>query len=749
MDQRTPHVLTRDWTLETEAPMERKEGFDVFGLLDSIWRRKGILFAVAGVLFVLSLIYIFQLQPRYEATTTMRIGAPKANVVDIEAVLQGPGQGQGIVETEIGVIQSRDVLGRVVDKLKLLDDPEFNPTLAGDQSSGWKYVNPLYYAGLAWNGLFGSHADGTALTKEEQRTRLRAQAIDKIQGMLNVTQQGYSSLVQIKVESPSPRTSARISNAVADQYLVSQYEAKFTAAERATSWLNERLGSLRKEVEAAERKVQEYRAKSGLMSNGNDSSLLSQQASELNAQMILAKTDAASAQARLSRVEKVYDSGGIDAVAKILDSDAISRLRAQQSDLARQAADLSQEFGERHPKMISIRAQIADTKAQIKAEVEKTMANLRNDAAVAQARYNTLASSLNDLQGKAGSMSEEAAQLRTFEREAEAKRTLFETFLKRFQETSASEDLQQADADIISRAELPRVPSFPPTKQYLLVFALLSLGGGVGASVFVDRILDRGYRRLDQLEAGTGLQALASVPLVKDGDLIRTVLEKPNSSFAESLRNLHTGIKLSGIDEDPKVVLMVSAVPGEGKTAISTCLAVMLAKSGHRTLLIDADLRRGRTHERLGLNPEPGLIATLAEHRPLSEMIQRHEASGLDVLVGGGSVRSPQDVLGSQAMRDMLERGSSVYDYIIVDTPPSSIVSEARLLAAAGDRVVMITQWNRTPRSIVNAAVRQLHEAGAEFAGVVLSQAGSRGALLYGYDSYSPYYGKYGEYYQD
>ena len=749
MDQRTPHALARDWAIEHPQP-EKKDGIDIIGFVQSIWRRKSVVLAVAAVLFIIALIYTFQLVPRYEATSTLRIGGPKSNVVDIESVLQAPGQGQGFIETEIGVLYSRDLVGRVVDKLKLLEDPEFNPTLITDpQRSAWRFVNPFYYTGLLWDLAFPPHAALDGLTEDEKRARLRSNAIDKIVDMMSVSQQGFSSIVRVTVETPTPATSARLANAIAEQYLVSQFEAKFGAAERASSWLNERLGGLRGEVEAAEQKVEQFRARTGLMSSSNDNSLLSQQASELNAQMILAKTDAAAANARLSRIEQLYKTGGIEAVAKILDSDAIARLRAQESDLARQAADLSQEFGERHPKMVSLRAQTEDTKLQIKAEVDKILANLRNEAAVAQTRYGSLAGSLQSVQGQAGDMSSEAAQLRTYEREATAKRTLFETFLKRFQETSASQDLQQADADIISRAEMPRQASFPPTQQYLIIFGLLSLGGGIGAAVFVDRILDRGFRRMDQLEQATGLHTLSSIPLVKDGDLIKTVLEKPNSTFAEALRNLHTGIKLSSVDEDPKVILMVSAVPGEGKTAVSTSLAAMLARSGHKVLLIDSDLRRGRTHERLGLLPEPGLVTLLLEHRPISEIVQRHVPSGLDVIVGGGAVRSPQDLLGSKSMRDFLDQARKLYDYVIVDTPPSSIVSEARLLAAAGDRVVMITHWNRTPRSIVTAAVRQLNEAGAHFAGAVLSQVGARGALIYGYDSYSPYYGKYGEYYQD
>ena len=752
MDQRTPYTAVRDWGFETPAAAPPGKTFDILGFGASIWRRKSIVFSVAAILFVAFLIYLFQLVPRFEAVSTLRVGGPKANVVDIEAVLQSPGQSQSLVVTEIGVINSRQLMGRVVDKLKLLEDPYFNPTLRPVEArSVWRFLNPLYYVGQVWS-LFSPSEDlgSDGMTAQEKHARLRANAVNMVQEMTEVRAQGLASIIEIHVETPNPVLSSRIANAIADQYLVSQFEAKYNAAERASAWLNDRLSSLRTEVEAAERALEQFRAKTGIMSSsGTDTSLLSQQASEVNAQMILAKTDAATAQARLSRIEQLYKTGGLESVAKILDSDAIARLRAQESELQRQMAEQSQEFGERHPKMVALKAQITDTQEQIKTEVDKIMANLRNEAAVAQTRYGTLAGSLQSLQGQAGANSTDAAQLRMLESEAAAKRALFDTFLKRFQETSASEDLQTADADIISRAEVPQKPSFPPVQEYIIIFALISLAGGVGTAVFVDRILDRGFRRLDQLEDMTGLHALSSIPVVKDGDLIRTVLEKPNSSFAEALRNLHTGIKLSSVDDEPRVILMVSAVPGEGKTAVSTSLAAMLAKSGHRTLLVDSDLRRGRTHERLGLLPEPGLVNLLLDHRPIAEVAQRHAPSGLDVIVGGGAVRSPQDLLGSKSMLEFLEQARRQYDYVIIDTPPSSIVSEARLLAAAGDRVVMITHWNRTPRNIVTAAVRQHTEAGAQFAGAVLSQVGSRGALIYGYDSYSPYYGKYGEYYQD
>ena len=153
----------------------------------------------------------------------------------------------------------------------------------------------------------------------------------------------------------------------------------------------------------------------------------------------------------------------------------------------------------------------------------------------------------------------------------------------------------------------------------------------------------------------------------------------------------------------------------------------------------------------MGLQSKPGLVELLVEP-DLESAVQLHEASGLNVVVGGGTTRNPQDLLASNAMREFIARARTSYDYVIIDTPPSSVVSEARILAAAADRVVLICKWNATPRNIVIGAERQMAAAGAQFAGVVISQVAPRSGLIYGYDSYSPYYGKYGQYaqyYQD
>ncbi|MEN3977227.1 polysaccharide biosynthesis tyrosine autokinase [Emcibacter sp. SYSU 3D8] len=737
--------------LEREAADRDDEGgVDVLAFLATLWRRRAIVLGVAAIFTALALIVIFQLTPRYESAALVRIDAPKSNVVDIEAVLQDSGQEQGFVETEIEVISSHDVIGRVVDKLRLMENPVFNPEVGEKrQPSPWRFVSPGYYFRLAGELFSATSAPARqSLSAEDRDTELRGRIIDRIAGMMDVKRKRLSSVIAIGIESEDPALAARLANTIAGEYLVSQYEAKFQAAETATTWLNERLGTMRRDVEAAEQALEQFRARSGLLSRTGGNSLLTEQASQLNAQLILARTDAATANAKLAQVEDLYQSGGVAALSKFLTSDAIARLRAQESDLNRQYADMSQEMGERHPKMISLHAQIEDTREQIRQEVDKTLGNLRSEAAAARTKAQTLQSGLNAMQGEAGARSEQSAQLATLEREAQAKRVMFDTFLKRFQETSASEGLQQADATIISRAQVPRQPSFPPMRQFLILAMLASVGAGVGAGLFVDRILDRGFRRLDQVEAATGLPALGSIPQTQDGDLIATVLRKPNSSYTEALRNLHAGIRLSSIDNEAKVILFVSAVPGEGKTSVSTSLAVLLAHAGHKVLLVDCDLRRGRVHDRLGLLPKPGLVELLVEPE-LVGAVQVHAPSGLDVIVSGGSVRSPQDLLGSNAMREFLARARQRYDYVLVDTPPSGVVSEARLLAAAADRVVLIAKWNSTPRNIVTGAERQLRDAGAHFAGVILSQVAPRSGLIYGYDSYSPYYGKYGEYYQD
>jgi len=283
---------------------------------------------------------------------------------------------------------------------------------------------------------------------------------------------------------------------------------KFEATRRATSWLNERISGLREKVETAESAVEAFRRKSGLL-KGSEGTLVSQEISELNTQLILARTSRAEAEARLTQVRQlIRSSGGATSAAEVLDSQLIQRLREQEAEVNRKVAELSEEYGERHPKMINARAELRDLRSKIESEVNKIVNGLANEVGVAKARETSLQRSVDRLKAQVAKSNSAAVQLRALQREANASRTLLETFLGRFKETSAQEDLdiQQPDARIISRADLPDQPSFPKKRLILALVVVGSTFLGVLLVFFVEA-LDQGFRSGET--RSSGLQASA------------------------------------------------------------------------------------------------------------------------------------------------------------------------------------------------------------------------------------------------
>ncbi len=400
--------------------------------------------------------------------------------------------------------------------------------------------------------------------------------------------------------------------------------------------------------------------------------------------------------------------------------------------------------------MINLRAQVENINEQISEEVENIIQRYRNEADVARTQQTVLEASLESLKEEVSGMNRDAVQLRSLEREAEAQRALHETFLNRFQETSVQEDLQQVDAEVIAYAEIPGGPSYPPKNRFFMLAFLLSFGAAGACAFVVDRLLDRGITTLEDVEELLGIQGLIGLPFLSDTETnpVDDVVENPMSIYAEALRSLHTSIELSAIDDDPRIIMFTSSIPGEGKTTISTSYARLMSLAGRKVLLIDADLRRGQIHRLFNFSSTPGIVELLLDKLPWESVIHHDSLTGLDIIPAGKRVISPQDILGSMTMNEFLNEAKIKYDLVILDTPPANVVSEARHLALAADRVVMVIKWNTTDRQTVKRGVSQLERIGAKFAGAVISQVDVKKQASYGY-GYSRYSYNYDAYNDD
>ncbi len=329
---------------------------DVAELFRKLWRHKMVIIGSVVTITTLTVIIVKQLTPLYEATAEVMINPPANRVIDMEEVLSGLPFDMATIQSEIQVIKSRGLAERVITRLKLFSDPEFNHALR--PTPKWQeLIDPRTNLPDDWvKILFG---DEKVLSEAQARMRDRNEVINNFLNILRVDRVGRSRVIEISFESESPDRAASIANTVADLYIVEQLEAKFEATRRATVWLNDRLTVLRKEVATSERAVEKFRKSSGLI-EGRDSTLASQQITELNTQLVLARSKRAESKARLGQVEtSLKTPNGIESVVQVLEAALIQRLREQEAQVLRKTAELSQEYGNKHPRMINARAELA------------------------------------------------------------------------------------------------------------------------------------------------------------------------------------------------------------------------------------------------------------------------------------------------------------------------------------------------------------------------------------------------------
>jgi capsular exopolysaccharide synthesis family protein len=624
----------------------------------------------------------------------------------------------GTVESEVQVLRSPALAEAVVRDLRLDKDPEFNGALTKPS---------LLTRAKAWLSQFGSKP-----TKASGPSY--GPVVDATLGALKVTRVGSSYIIDLAFTSRDPDKAALIANTFARDYLKMQLEAKFDVSREANAWLYGHIGELRQRVLDADAALQTYKIQNNLMS-AQGATLTEQEISSLDQQAATAHAGQAEAQARLNTARQQLASGSAgDDVGEALTSPVVQGLRAQQASLSAKVANLESHYGPRFPDLIKAKDELATVDAQIQTEIKRIISNLQAQANVASERAASIDRSVAQARGGLADTNRSMVKLNELQRNADAERTLYETFLNKFKEIGAEAGLAKTDAHVVSPAQPPTGPSAPRKTLNLAFGLVLGLAAAVTAALIAE-MFETGLIEAEIVERDLSAPYLGSIPSLASiappddplrGRPIDHLIAKPMSSFAESFRSLRAAIDFSRLGSRVKVLAVTSSLSGEGKTTTSIGIARSAATAGMRAVVVDCDLRQRAVNAQLGVSPTVGLLEVLEGSASLEQALVLDAVSGAMVLPLVQYHHTPKDVFSSEAMARLLDELRRRFDLVVLDTAPVVLVTDARSVARQADAVLLLVHWRKTSRALVQTAIRLLTSAGATIAGVALTRVDLR-----------------------
>lgn len=679
------------------APEDTGSEIDLLVILNTIWRGKWWIILCALVALLIGGYQAFRVAvPVYTAGAVVALEARQEQVADLDSVLSGLSADQATINTEIEVMRSRGLLGKLVAKLELTEDPEFNQSLQPE---------PSFSIGKVLDLIRGRQETGTPSEEE-----IKNGAIDAVLDRVSITNVRQSYVFKINVTTEEPVKSAAIANTLAELYIQDQLDLKFEATEKATEWLTIRTTELKDELEASENRVKEFNASTDLVSV-EALGALNRQVKELRDRISAARVTGAEIEAQISMIEGIDPATPATEVAALLNDRTLTEAasRVQRGRLDRADFD-------------GLVARIAERQ---KLDGERQAAQLT-----------TLEASLATLEDQIARQSDDLVTLQQFEREAAASRLIYEHFLSRLKETSVQQGIQQADTRLLSASVVPKRPS-APRKSMILIFSLI-LGIFAGTAIVLLReMMQNGVRTSEQLEALSGLTVMGQVPVApvrRRKKLLDYISGKSNSAMAEAVRNLRTTVLMSNLDHPPKVVMLTSSVPAEGKTTQSLGLSHNFSSIGKKVLLIEADIRRRTLGEYFEVPEKTGLLTAIADDSKLSNAIYHDDKLGIDILFGEKTKVNAADFFASEHFGSFMKRARDAYDVIIIDTPPVLAVPDARVIGQHADMILYVVRWDYTPKNQVKTGLRAFQTANLQVDGLILSQVSQKGMKRYGYD---------------
>lgn len=684
---------------------------DIVMILRVMWRGKLLIILLALLGAVAAFYYGTRVAvPMYPATVTLAMDRQQQPILGgIDSIFGGGDLSPFTINTEFEILRSRDVVGRLVDEMNLIEDPEFNPFLREPGA-----IARLRMSLTDW-------VPGDPPPDE----RLRSRVIDIMIGRIQPNSVRLSLAFTIRITTTDAERSAELVNALAEIYIDRQISRKLDDAQRAILFLSERTTELEASVEELEQELARRIESSSVI----DAQLLQAQNIQLRDLRIRIDDAGNRLTTDTSLREAIRVADDVEALVTLLEAARDTRFSAviQRYRGGRLSEDATL------PALQAIGDDMDD-------DITRTQSQLLS----LQASSETLASLL-------AVQADELIEITQLEREVDASQLLYQTFLTRLQEASIQQGLESADATIISEA-VPRGASSP--RVLFMIVATFAFGGIMGSAIVLLREWRfAGFRTSDEVRQHTGLSVFGSLPSMAvrgRKQVLKLLQTNPNSVFAEAVRNLRTSILMLNPDTEPQVILVTSSIPGEGKTTMSISLARYLGSlEGRRVLLLEADIRRQTLRAYVEEDRPAGvkLLDVLLGKATLDGADLMDPDLGVEVLMGSGGEINAADLFQSRRFSDLITRLRETYDHIIIDSPPVLAVPDARVLSRYADATIFAVRWGHTSRTQVRQGLDMLDSVGHPADGTVLTQVDQRKMKSYGYSGQYGYDGYSSGYY--
>jgi len=754
---------------------------DLVQVFRGLRRQLKLILLVMGLGLLVSTLYVMSAKPIYTATAQLLIDPRPTKVIQADAVAPGLGQDKAIIDSQVGIIRSRAIAERVINQYGVVDGEETRGRFSGLGQRIGEMMSSATRTVLAWFGEapeeIGPSGKGTDAALMLGRDELSQTDLDRFLLGLVVARKEPSYIIAVSYSSTHPARAARIADAFVEAYIADQLDAKTNATRNANVWLKERLAQLRQLVAAQEAEIGDLKAKysffgvtdsTGRSTDSTPSERMVGDVLSKLEQAIAAEDAALTRAARLQAAAQ--NSVRLLSMAEVQASPVIISLRQALADATRRSAEISRRYGPRHPAVADIGAEVASLRGEVDREIERivTAAGLAHEDAKTQ--VSMLKARLADLTKGLAVEERNKVRLRELEREANANRGLYNTLLTRYKETSEQESLQTADARVIAKAPLPTMPTYP-RKPLALAFGLiagLSFGIIIGlAREFMNKV----FRTPEEVEQVLGMPYLAWLPSVDlrahraakpglriaasaagaadtpaatagkqlaepraqlrvdQGNLYRYVLDHKSSEYSQGIFAIKNAIESQSLNNEPaKVIAVVSALPGEGKSTLAFNLAQYAASTGRKVLLVDCDLRSTSITAAAYPNPKASIVDLLKGDVSIADVIAKDSESGLYFCPGphGTQIANPMDVLGSARMASFLFQARERYDLVVLDTSPLQPVIDTYALIGHTDRALLVVRSASTTRDEVLSSLKRVYFPRDKFLGVVLNRTEPR-----------------------